>query len=107
MAPHADRPTRAVLAGSLPIGHSAEGALTRAPARLALAVGLVLTVVALATGPPSAVPVAWALGTLDQQNTVVDAVTGVSNEQAKAQTFTAGLTGALDTVDLLLSPAGS
>ena len=42
-------------------------------------------------------------GTLDQQQTANDAALGPSQSTSDAQTFTAGLTGGLDQVDLLLA----
>src|SRR5437588_3771144 len=52
---------------------------------------------------------AWATGTLDQSQTIFDAgFEGLSTPSFRlAQTFTAGLTGSLDQVDLLIARNGS
>jgi hypothetical protein len=48
-------------------------------------------------------PAVASAGTLDQQQTASDAALGPSQSTSDAQTFTAGLTGGLDQVDLLLA----
>jgi hypothetical protein len=46
-------------------------------------------------------------GTLDQQQTTSDTEAGLTTSQSSAQTFTAGMTGALDQADLLLFKTGT
>jgi hypothetical protein len=46
-------------------------------------------------------------GTLDQQQTLSDTDAGLFSSQSVAQTFTAGLSGRLDQVDLVLSKVGT
>jgi hypothetical protein len=46
-------------------------------------------------------------GTLDQQQTTYEGVYYIAHDQSLAQVFTAGITGKLDQVDLLLDKVGS
>ena len=52
-------------------------------------------------------PGAALAGTLDQQQTTADTVSIVELGDSEAQTFTAGLSGGIDQVDLLLAKSGS
>jgi hypothetical protein len=70
--------------------------------------GRLLSMVIVAVGAAYAFPAAAAAGTLDQQQPLAPG-TGlqVTSTQSGAQTFTAGLTGGLDQVDLHLSGTGT
>jgi hypothetical protein len=67
-------------------------------------VRLSVLMAALAVG--AVLPASASAGTLDQQQTQQNTSVGVNSTQSLAQTFTAGLSGVLDRVDLLLAGTG-